>query len=75
MLHPAPWLNHTTFEISYDDYDYNNHSIPLKVNYVLVLLALVKNMLHVFVKMLVNTRFIGPRSRRIKRIYTVDSVD
>lgn len=75
MLHPLPWLNESIFEISYDDYDYNNYSIPLKVNYVLILLALVKNTLHLFVKMLVNTCFVGPRSRRIKRIYTVDSID
>jgi hypothetical protein len=75
LIHPLPWCNYLTVDISYDDPSYVNLSFPLKVNYILVIITLVKNILLLFIKMTINTHYFGPRSKRIKKIYTVSVLE
>lgn len=70
-----PWIDHISVDVSYDDGDYNNLSFPLKLNYLIVIPALLKNLFIIATKMMVYTYFFGPRSTRLKKLFSVDSLE
>ncbi len=74
MIHPMPWMNHMHIDVTYDDGDYNNLSFPLKVNYLIIIPTVLKNILTIFIKIMMYTYYFGPRPARVKKLFSVGSI-
>lgn len=68
-----PWMNSATMEITYQDHFYENMEFPFKINYIILIFAILKNIIVFLSKIIINSRFVGPRSNRVKKIFSVHS--
>lgn len=60
-------------EVNYEDYYYENMDFPFKINYVILIITILKNIIVFLTKIIINSPFAGPRPNRIKKIYSVRS--
>lgn len=68
-----PWMNEVTMKMTYQDYLYENMDFPFKVNYFVLIIAILKNIIMFLYKIIINSHFVGPRPNRVKKIYSVHS--
>jgi hypothetical protein len=71
-VHPAPCWNDITTTLSYDDYDYINLEFTVPLNHLIILPTIVKQLYLSFTRQLVNTRYLSPRGKRLKTLFSVD---
>jgi hypothetical protein len=73
LIHPWPFLKEMTFEATYQSSDWSDLPYTYSLNYLLVLMALFKNIVIVMPGVLVNTNYLTPSSRRVRNMYSVST--
>lgn len=59
--------------MTYQDHFYEDMDFPFKINYVVLIFALLKNIIVFLSKIIINSSFFGPKPNRVKKIYSVHS--
>lgn len=72
VVHPAPWLNDLRVEIAYHGRSFENGTFLAPINHLIIIVTILKNIYFVFTRYLINTRYLEPRGKRLKYIFSVD---
>lgn len=72
ITHPMPWLANVHIALSYDDLSFENKETYLELNHILIIFTIVKNLFLSYFKFLVNTCYLNPRGKRLKRMFSVE---
>lgn len=72
VVHPTPCWDDFPVTLSYDDYDYINKEYKIPLNHLIILPTMVKQLYLSLTLQLVNTRFLSPRGKRLKTLFSVD---
>jgi hypothetical protein len=72
VVHPAPCWQGMMVDLSYDDRNYINLPYQLPINHLIIIVTIIKSLYMSFTRQLINTRFLKPRGKRLKNLFSVD---
>jgi len=68
-LYPFPWLQNITFDVSYNISSGQDATYPFKVNYLILIPAIVDSMIVIIHMIILETSYYSPRAQRVGKIY------
>lgn len=57
MVHPVPWISGITFDLPYDSPTFGNLTVPIEVNYIILLITIMKGIGIFLAKFLINSQY------------------